>query len=66
MSGESSNVSIELNGLAAASPKPLQNRFELFELYLSFLNVEKDENGEIKLLNPVLLGYWCNLFRSLV
>ena len=42
------------------------NKYGLFEEYLSFLQTEKDENGEVKMHNPVLLGYWCNLFRSLV
>ena len=40
------------------------NRFALFEEYLSFL--DKKPDGTCPLLNPVLLGYWCNLFRSLV
>ena len=40
------------------------NRFALFEEYLSFL--DKKPDGSCPLLNPVLLGYWCNLFRSLV
>ena len=44
----------------------LNNRYALFEQYLSFLHGEKDEQGAVKALNPVLMGYWCNLFRSLV
>ena len=42
------------------------NRYALFEEYLSFIDVEKDETGAPKMLNSVLLGYWCNLFKSLV
>ena len=48
------------NGLLNAT------KYSLFEEYLSFLSEEKDAKGDIKMLNPVLLGYWCNLFRSLV
>lgn len=47
-----------------AGTAPRRNRYELFELYLSFLT-EKDRRGETS-LNPVLLGYWCNLFKSLL
>ena len=43
------------------------NRYALFEEFIGFLKIEKTEDGkETKLLNPVLLGYWCNLFRSMV
>ena len=38
----------------------------MFEEYLSFLTCEKDSSGNVKAPNPVLLGYWCNLFKSLV
>lgn len=41
-------------------------KYSLFEQYLSFLKTDKDANGEVSMLNPVLLGYWCNLFKSLV
>ena len=36
----------------------------LFQEFLAYLDRPKDtEDG---MLNPVLLGYWCNLFKSLV
>lgn len=38
----------------------------LFQEYLSFLNLKRDESGTVKAPNSVLLGYWCNLFKSLV
>jgi len=41
------------------------NRFALFEEFCSFLTT-KDDADPHAMLNPVLLGYWCNLFRSLV
>ena len=44
----------------------LNNKYALFEEYLAFLTVEKEANGSPKMLNAVLLGYWCNLFKSLV
>ena len=45
----------------------MTNQYALFEEFIAFLKVEKSEDGkEIKLLNSVLLGYWCNLFRSMV
>ena len=40
------------------------NKETLFEVFIGFLSQESQE--EDKLLNPVLLGYWCNLFKSLV
>lgn len=43
------------------SPQQSENKYELFEMFLSFLNTA---NGEE--LNSVLCGYWCNLFRVLV
>jgi hypothetical protein len=44
----------------------LNNKYALFEEYLAFLTVEKEADGSPKMLNAVLLGYWCNLFKSLV
>jgi len=38
-----------------------RNKYELFEEYLGFLSVDS-----AFVLNPVLLGYWCNLFKSLL
>ena len=52
--------------VALTQTNGIKQRSSLFEEYLTFLTDEKDERGDIKMLNPVLLGYWCNLFRSLV
>ena len=35
----------------------------MFEEYLSFLTAGGSAEAN---LNPVLLGYWCNLFKSLL
>lgn len=42
-------------------PTANRNKYEVFEEYLAFLSVESTT-----VLNPVLLGYWCNLFKSLL
>ena len=49
----------------AVKPKVELNKYALFEEFCSFLDT-KDDSDPHAMLNPVLLGYWCNLFRSLV
>ena len=52
------------NDTASEVDKERTNQYALFEEFIAFLKIE--ESAESKLLNPVLLGYWCNLFRSFV
>ena len=40
-----------------------RNKYAMFEEYLSFLTAGGSAEAN---LNPVLLGYWCNLFKSLL
>ena len=40
-----------------------RNKYALFEEYLSFLTAGGSAEA---ILNPVLLGYWCNLFKVLL
>ena len=63
---ESKDAADSDKNMAALNPalrKRLINKYALFEQYLSFLD---KKSGEETHLNPVLLGYWCNLFKSLV
>ena len=50
-----------------AGTVPRRDKYELFELYLSFLTEKQQTSMEGEhSLNQVLLGYWCNLFKSLL
>ena len=66
ISVDTSNASLDIRGQTTSQKLKESNRYALFEEYLSFLKTELAPDGTPKMLNAVLLGYWCNLFKSLV